>query len=59
MESKKVQIRLKTDVLKKVDAKVLWLNKQNSAGQPRWTRSSFVTAAVHEKLSPEVSDANH
>ena len=49
--SKKVQIRLAIAAYDDVVAAVMTLNSDTSPGQPIWTVSSYVSAAVLEKLA--------
>ncbi len=53
MESVKINFRLKKILATNVDEAVVRLNQAADPGQPAWTRSSYVTAAVIEKLEAD------
>ena len=53
MVSVKINIRLKKTSAVAVDEAVALLNKAADPGQPAWTRSSYVAAAVLEKLEAD------
>lgn len=51
--SVKINIRLKEAHAADVDEAVVRLNERADPGQPAWTRSSYVAAAVIEKLEAD------